>query len=479
MTALQTFYIAILNIIGKPFINFPRKKKNALITVCFLALVGYFMIYFSPYSHIRFALTFDHLVCSILILIIILCSINESLTRVSWNPIVFYLFIISGAGIIMISFLHPVGSGYRAFGLMMIVGFPCLYFVWNNRGDYNEFFKRLSVATEIIGLVNYAFFIILSLNGSFKMIQGRACGTCADANMFSMVGMIMVCAATYMLLINRGSIMWFVFTCISFAVGVNTVFLGASRLSILVIAGSILSFFIFYIKSQSVLPPPAGIGNKLLRLALLISVTLLMLKCSNLILTVNDTVYGQKVAQLYMTYQEENPGELDAKDSVSADETGDIQQAESESVGVDVIGRFSTDEMTLNSYTANRYTLWKNYAKHLSLLGNDFSKTNWKDLTNNTVKHAHNNFLEIAYRFGVPVACLHTALELVSGIICLIWLFGKKYKKPEYFFSISFMISYAVQSLFDIATLPFERPAPFYFYMALIPVFTFSRKEEA
>ena len=35
------------------------------------------------------------------------------------------------------------------------------------------------------------------------------------------------------------------------------------------------------------------------------------------------------------------------------------------------------------------------------------------------------------------------------------------------------MITYAVQSLFDIATMPFERPAPFYFYMAMIPIFMF------
>ena len=33
------------------------------------------------------------------------------------------------------------------------------------------------------------------------------------------------------------------------------------------------------------------------------------------------------------------------------------------------------------------------------------------------------------------------------------------------------MICYAVESMFDIATLPFERHAPFYFYMALIPLF--------
>ena len=141
------------------------------------------------------------------------------------------------------------------------------------------------------------------------------------------------------------------------------------------------------------------------------------------------------------------------------------------------IDRFVPDGRDLDAYTAGRYSIWKGYAQFLNMTGNDFSKADWKALTGNKVKHAHNNFLEIAYRCGIPVACLHLLLELIAGIICIIYLFSKRFRDPAYLFSIVFMITYAIQSMFDIATIPFERPAPFYFYMAMIPIFMFKRKK--
>ena len=466
-------YSIILNPISKIISKINIKVRNLVVTIFCFCLIGYFIVYFNPIFYIRFKLTFDHLLCSGFLFVITIFSLKNDLKRTNWNRLVFYLFFFSGFGIMAISFLHPIGSGYRAFALMMMIGFPCFYFVWNNRGDYDELFKRLSFATSVVGIAYYCYCFYLSSKGLLNVVTGRVCASFADSNMFSMLGMVMVCCALYMLLVNRHSWKWFILTAISFGAGISIVKMGVSRLSIIVILGSMLAFSIYYLKIQSSIIGANKPAHKIIRAEILLAFTIVFILIGNLMLTVNAKVIAESVVSV-----PENAASSEQTDVNTAEEVSeDAVAPEGASSATD---RFSIKGMDLDAYTAGRYHIWKGYAQFLNLTGNDFSKSDWYLLTMGAVKHAHNNFLEIAYRCGVPVACLHILLELVAGIICLIWLFNRKYKEPTYFFSISFMVCYAVQSLFDIATLPFERPAPFFFYMAMIPIFMYgSDKKEA
>ena len=63
-------------------------------------------------------------------------------------------------------------------------------------------------------------------------------------------------------------------------------------------------------------------------------------------------------------------------------------QTESQVEEQSAIGRWSYDEnMTLDTYTAGRYSIWKGYIQYLNLTGNDFSKANWAVLTQTAVRH--------------------------------------------------------------------------------------------
>lgn len=101
------------------------------------------------------------------------------------------------------------------------------------------------------------------------------------------------------------------------------------------------------------------------------------------------------------------------------------------------------------------------------MAGNDFSKTDWTEMTGDTVAHAHNNFLEYGYRCGIPVATMFILLELFAGLITLKYLFSRKWNRDCYLFAVIFMFMYAVMSMLDIATIPMERYAPFAFYIIL------------
>ena len=108
--------------------------------------------------------------------------------------------------------------------------------------------------------------------------------------------------------------------------------------------------------------------------------------------------------------------------------------------------------------------------RHFNLLGNDFSKVDWNDLTQNTVRHAHNNFFEMSYRFGVPLGVLFIIFEIIACMKALQYLFLNRQKRIVLLLPILFIVMFFFESMLDIATLPFERDAPFYFYMALIPM---------
>ena len=455
MDILQSLYALILNPVYKITAKIDERIRNAAVSLTCLGLTGYFVLFFTTQLHdyMRRGHTFNSLICSFVLFILLVFSTKGELKPVKWNKLVFYLFFLAGLGVVAISFLHPIGSGYRAWGLLMMFGFPCVYFVWNNRGDYDVLYTRLSAATIITGIVLYICTFIAASLGEPIIYENRVKGFFYDANQFSMIGMIMVSCTMYMLLVNRHSKSWFVLTALGFGIGTDIVFLGESRLSILVIAGSLFAFTIYYIKCGKEFCSEKSRSSRWIRAEILLISLIVFIFAGRAMISINERAISQNEVRL-ASVEYLVPSTIESPEGSALD-------------------RFDTEGQDINSYTAGRYNIWKNYAQFLNMTGNDYSKSDWAALTGNTVKHAHNNFLEIGYRCGVPVAILHTLLELVAGIICVIWLFGRKYKEPAYLFAIVFMITYAVQSLFDIATMPFERPAPFFFYMAMIPIFMF------
>ena len=473
MQLLQNFIILILRP-TEIFTKISKKKRQLVVSLCCVLLVCFFIAYFTPSFKIRNRLTYDQVIGSAILFVLILFSRDGALRKVVWNKIIAYTTVFAGLGILLISFLHPIGSGYRAFAMMLIFGFPCLYYVWNVREDYNALYKRLSAATAIVGVLYYCYCFMLANQGRLEMTLGatwsRVKGSFYDANMFSMIGMIMFCAALYMILVNRESVGWFLLSALSIGAGISIMRMGVSRLAILVAIGGIVAFVIYYLKIQRFFTEGRRAGTKVARALATISVVIIFISLGNYMVELNHKVITNHQVNNHETNEIDSDENQKVKD--------DIQEITAAQEQLGLADRFQSKGIDLNTYTAGRYGVWLGYAKYLNLTGNDFSKVDWTVLTNNTVKHAHNNFLEIAYRCGVPVACIHLFLELAAGIICLIWLFSPKYKDPAYLFCIVFMICYTVQSLFDIATLPFERPAPFYFYMAMIPMFTFGTDKD-
>lgn len=470
MYFIQRLFALILNPVYALTGKINIRIRNACISLCCIFMSIFFIAYYDTYNRLNLYLNHGHnnLICGAVLILLIVFSIDRPLEKVKWVPLQFWLFFLSGAGLFFISLLHPIGDGYRSFGLMMMFLFPCLYYVWNNRGDYNVLYIRLTGAASAVGLVFYIYCIKAAFAGNLIVVGGRTAAFFFNANLFSMVGMAMVCSAVYMFTVNMKSLPWFLFGALSFAAGWEIILLGVSRLSMLVGIGSIFALVIFSFKTYGMIIPARSGLESFIKVGIITIIIILIVAAGSVMMDVNSTIQYKRAAGVPVETPEKTGDD-------STDTTGDteieIPPEVTENNVQSASDRMSTSDKDLNTYTAGRINIWNGYASQLNLLGNNLDETDFAELTGTGVQHAHNNFLEYAYRCGIPVACLHILLELYSGIVCIFFLFKKKYKDPAYLFAVVFMICYAVESMFDIATLPFERHAPFYFYMALIPVF--------
>ena len=454
MYKLQNLYLLVLNPIGRITQKIDERIRNAIITLCGLFFSVFFIAYYDKYERLGLYLNHAHnnAVCWCVLAILIIFSIKTPLKKIKWDPMLFLSFFSAGAGIVFISFFHSVGNGYASHGLAMMFGFPCLYFVWNNRKDYDTLYKRLSGAMSATGLLLYIYCIWLATTGALNSTNGLVCAFFFNSNLFSMVGMAMVCSAVYMFYAYWGNLLPFLYTALTFSTGWSVILLGGSRLSVLIGIGAVFSLLVYSVKTKKTRITDS---SQLSSYAKVLVVVALMVAL---------TSFGFRLSKI-------NEAVLIERSTDNATELSKgVQNTDYEEKNP-TIEKFTMEGQDLNTYTSGRIVLWEKYSAHLNMIGNDISKTNFTTLTGSYVVHAHNNFLEYAYRCGVPVACIHIYLELYSGVICLMLLFNKKYREPYYLFAIVFMFCYAIESLFDIATLPFERHAPFFFYMSLMPVF--------
>ena len=418
---MQKICISVLNPIYYKWIaSLDAKIKGLMIAfICVLFHVFFILYHSEAFGNVFYTETQRHLVAFVLLAGIVVFSMNRPLQQVRVNRWIVAPLLLGGAGVVFTGILHPLGSGYLVFGLMLLTVYPCLYLVWTNRGDYEVLFDIVAQTNVAIGLCYAAYSLLIRILLPETVVAGRFCSTCWNANLFSMLGMAMTCCAIYMLYRKRQERTARRYYIIAVIVGFAEVLAGQSRSAILACAAGAFALFVFGVKS-------GVIKKQAARIALIVMAVLLL-------------------AGALIVYLGAQKGQN------QEDPTGGIPQ---------VIERFLPSEEGLDGYSSGRITIWKSFADKLNVLGNDYTQREWN-------YHAHNNFLEFSYRCGVPVGLLFTLLSLIALAIALKRLFSKDDVNDYELFYVIFAMVYFIQSLVDIATIPMERVAPFFFYLAL------------
>lgn len=454
---IQDGLISILNTAYSAISHISKRNREILLWAMYIVGFAYFIVARSPLLREKFfvgpiqPMITRHILGMILIIVIAVFTMDGPLHRVDYRRPVIVLQILTGIGIIVISFLHPIGDGYRLFGLQLIFIFPCLYLVWNNRGDYENLIRPIAFSIIISGILFCFGTLLFAFKGRLVMEMTRCAGVMSNSNVFSLVGLEMVLSGLYLLVTEKKS--WFrtIFTSVSIGMGLGIVLLGQMRIAIIAII-TCCAVTLYYCLIQLNRRPTKEIVAHIIVGAILIA---LIADATTTMDNINQAAIEKK-----------NQVEVEAVEETSPEDSG---AGTNENVDM-MIERFRSSEGDdISTYSSGRIRIWKSFSESLNLLGHDYNKEDAIALTGiPDLPYAHNIFLEIAYRCGVPVAVIAMLYYLLCGFICIGFLFRKSDdKQPYLLFPIICTITFALEALLDCAVLPFFQVEALVFYISV------------
>ena len=436
-----------------------RLRERILQLVCMTIPVYFIMIYSGTVFRWNLNTQLSrHIVGSVILLLLLIFSIDREQGYVRWRKIIIIPLFLSGLSILFVSFLHPVGSGYRVFALMLMFLFPAISFIWNNRGDYDRLFDCLAYAMTLAGLV----YLLICFWGfthgrSDFMYSGRLRATMSHSGNLSQLYTSVFCSALYLLIQHKENKKVGYYAALSAGVSIGMLLLGQGRSCILACIASMLCAIFFYIRY---IPKEFSLRSIVRIEALLLIIVLSSLSVA-------------KMSAL-PKYIEEAKDRASAENTEVAEETTDDEPAtanEKAHENQKATDRFSAEGKDINSFSSGRIALWKLVGSNLNFFGHDVEKQSIHDLTQDDWHiYAHNVFLEISYRCGIPVGLIFIFLEFFAGCVCLRYLFANKKKTTWLIFPIMFMIIYVTQSMLDCASMPFILESGCYYYLIMAPM---------
>ena len=123
----------------------------------------------------------------------------------------------------------------------------------------------------------------------------------------------------------------------------------------------------------------------------------------------------------------------------------------------------------IDSFSSRRTVIWRAYLPHMNALGNDYRE--FKKMHPELKEtRAHNNFIDYAFRCGIPVAAIYLIFYIAIGTKALLRIRTSKKQLSVWFLAITITGIYALYSMVEIATLAFIRVIPCLFFLTIAPL---------
>lgn len=463
MYLLQTIYIKILSPFSYKSIRFNRKIREAIIFICIvlctLLVIGSYTSVDSEDKSTPLGALIDFakglgdtgraVAGLVLLLIIILVSVKDELHKVEWKWYTVSLWMLCSILIIITGIFHSIGDGYLISQIIIMIIFPCLYFVWQNRGDIEVLYDIISRAISFMVIV-YGIYCVLMYSYTPEIADGlRYSGSMSDPNYLGFFASIGCMVSLYM--ISRVKNKCVVFYGISLGISTALLSLTLSRGAFIAVVINLAVFVLWYIRDRMSL---VKLGSVII--VICITFGLFSMFIDNKSDNSNAVISG-----------------LSNNSIVYAEDSND----ESQQPSISIIDRFKGFN-SINQFSAGRLDVWLAYYKYLNFAGNDveYSIPIIVNVYGGSGTHyyylAHNTPLEIAFRCGVPAGILYIMIELMALYMSIRLLFkSKTNRRPYYLFTIMGIISFVAISILGTVALPFSRDIAMIFYFALIPFF--------
>lgn len=451
---LQTIIIQLLNFLWRISRAIKDDRREGLLQLMFVFVAVFFLMIYSGFAtdiHLSSQLS-RHITGLVLLLFIIIFSQDRELHHVDWRKAISVPMIVTGIAILIVSFIHPVGSGYRVFAVMLIAVFPALALVWNNRGDYDRLFDCIAYAVSWVGIAYLILCISLIMRGEVDSLYDvslvRFKGTLSHPGNLSQVYTSVFCSGLYLLIQHFGRLRTVIYAAAVYGIGAGMLMLGQGRSCILACVASLISAVIFFIKYVD----KGDIKETAAKLTAAAVVSF---------------VVAAGVSNITVWFAPKDTASLTLPAGLEVVQVAEAADGTANSME----GRFSVEGQDLNSYSSGRIDLWLLVMRNLNMLGHDVEQQSIHDLTQNDwLIYAHNVFLEMSYRCGIPVGFLFLVLEYIACCMAVRYLFRNVRRETCLIFPIMFVIIYFTQSMLDCAGMPFILESGLYYYLCLIPM---------
>lgn len=461
----QSFLITILNSFYTLTKHMSERIRERMVFACCFILSIFFILDHSPvfWEYLLYKILPTRLkcyfFCTVILCIMVILSIKTPLQKIQWRKTIFYAQFFLGVGIIIISHIHSVGSGYRLFGYQMTFIFPAFYLVWNNRRDYTKLFRYIAYSIVIVRMVFYGLLLVLSFSGSLAMQGTRCKGIMFNSNSLSLVGLALLLCSAYLLITEKKNYFTTTFLSMGIGMGLGIIVMGQMRIAIITVFISAFIFLLFYFrycKKYSFLKEAS-------RLFLGLFMIIAMFTLSVLMLNINEAAIEKKKIEV---------------STASIGTTYLLSYSEGDETIIDRLIPNGDEDM--NRYSSGRIQIWKNFAAKLNWFGNNYDEENIPDLTGtDELPYAHNILIEIAFRCGILIGVIMLLYMLCCGIVCLKFLFSSKGEAQKYtLFPIIAMVTFTLESMLDCAVLPFFQLESFLFYISVAMMIDKTYKEK-
>lgn len=440
----------LLEPLGRCINKISKQLRDILFMCSLFGIMFLHAAYSNGYFQPRFLVIFA--IDCVLFGVMILCGLTSEMRQTKFNLALLACWL--GVGFFMFLSGILVISDYFSNAILFLIAFPVLYLVWNGGRGWQHLF-RLTVRTFI-----YSFPLFLLVNIIwFPVTDGYFYGFFINPNtMCVYLTAVFACA-----LFDR-----FCVRCFSINAALDDIVIGIAA-GLVYCSGSRGGFV-----AQTITLIFCIILNICLHhrkiLSILIKTILPILIAIVLLVPATTYVYGVCFSKYYTAVSEHDPSDTveNVHENIPAPDTQEPHL-------ITAVDRIQSDSKTLNDYTSGRFGIWKMYIEDLNLIGNYGIKTQVHSGGSTSLVSSHLTVLQVAFESGVPAGVLYLAVNLLGGILAIIFAFRKR---DDIFAIFPFIaaIAFGVYSLLEALPSPFTSMLTMLYYLSLTPLMAFHTK---
>ena len=464
--------MTIINRIGTLILHIDIKVRHAIslasLTCIFVLFLVRIMQFAVPWPFYYTDAQWN-IVGLVLLMIFAFFSIDQKLERVEVNKGFAIIYIATAISILVPSILHHTGDGLIVYSLIMLIGFPIVYFIFASQKAFAKLFCLLSWGVVISGCFFVLLCIIIAPVDSTIIdtilsinMAPYYSGPTSNPNRAGYYTMACFLGALYLFVTydwtKKRNIIACVFLALIMSLFFGIALLSGCRAAIIMIFIAIVLCILFQIRTNV---------RKII-------ITQIIIICFSLILSVP-----------FATILLNLPPDKYTVEAIEKREALVVEEIRKENEGYDAI-EYIEPEHKISDYTkldkllSRRVTIWEYYIGEVGFEGHDVHQIPGTNLMIGGHEDGmrpsdiqfiapHNAPIDIAYRCGVIAGIMHLLLMIVSVAFSIRAILNKKFFNRVVLFSSIMSFGYFVYAMLSMEWVHFHFIFVFFFFMSVGP----------